>query len=422
MADSRKAVYQSDIAEILGLSQATVSLALKDDPRVSVLTREKVRSKAIELGYDPKASRLRNELRRQKRLKPKEQPAQGPRAMHVGQLQIARALGLSQSTVSEALRGRHIVSKKTRDLVVAKALELGYEPDPNLVALSSRRANKRIKKYLGTLAWVTCFDTQDGWNYAETFRRQRAGVADRAAKFGYKVEDFWLKDPSLSGEDASEVLRARGIRGLILAPQAKVGAELDLDCSHFAVVAFGTTLKKPVFHRVGNNVLSSSRLAYQKLKALGYEKISLAVARDVDGRVDNCFTAGYLSTKQMSGDDAFIPAFVYKTLEKEPFLRWFREWKPDAILSMGYAISVIQDWLRGEGFRMGEDIAIANLDWYDSQPGLAGIDQLTEVTGGAAVNVMHRLLRNSEFGVPKYHSRTLTTGVWRDGKSAPPRA
>jgi DNA-binding LacI/PurR family transcriptional regulator len=48
-----KRITQSDIAAKLGLTKATVSLALRDDRRISAPTRERVRRAAEELGYRP---------------------------------------------------------------------------------------------------------------------------------------------------------------------------------------------------------------------------------------------------------------------------------------------------------------------------------------------------------------------------------
>ncbi|MEP3669259.1 MAG: LacI family DNA-binding transcriptional regulator, partial [Roseibium sp.] len=41
----------STIAEALGLSTATVSLALRDSPLVADVTRDRIKEKAVELGY-----------------------------------------------------------------------------------------------------------------------------------------------------------------------------------------------------------------------------------------------------------------------------------------------------------------------------------------------------------------------------------
>ena len=47
---------QKELAEILGISQATVSLALAGDPRVSAATRKKVLEAADKMGYVPNAN------------------------------------------------------------------------------------------------------------------------------------------------------------------------------------------------------------------------------------------------------------------------------------------------------------------------------------------------------------------------------
>lgn len=47
---------QKTIADMLGVSQATVSLALSGDSRVNAITREKIVKIAKEMGYVPNAS------------------------------------------------------------------------------------------------------------------------------------------------------------------------------------------------------------------------------------------------------------------------------------------------------------------------------------------------------------------------------
>ncbi|MDQ8183149.1 LacI family DNA-binding transcriptional regulator [Pelagicoccus sp. SDUM812005] len=417
MPGSVKPVRQIDIAMALGISQTTVSLVMRGDARIPKKTREKVLSKARQLSLQSSSSPPCGSPSN----KPRQNFASTSKPSRIGQAQIARELGLSQSTVSEALRGRKNVSVHTRAAVLAKAEELGYVPDPNLVALSNRRSSKRKKKFLGTLAWVTNHDSSDEWRKGETTRRQYNGVAARSAKYGYKLEEFWLADPNLTNQEAREILLARGIRGLILAPQPTYGARLDFDFSDFSAVTFGTTLEHPLLHRVGNHLQSSTRMAYQKLKELGYKTVSLCVSEDVDRRTNNCVSAGYLSMKKQVSESEFIPQFIYRDLDKRSFLRWFEMHRPDGILTMSWAAATIRQWLESEGLKIGEDFGIAVLNWHDSRRFMAGIDQMPTQLGEAAVDVIHRLLRNSEYGIPPYHSRTLLSGVWRDGDSAAPR-
>jgi LacI family transcriptional regulator len=63
----RSSVTSHDVARLAGLSQSTVSRALRDDPRVAVVTRERVRAAAASLGYVPNAS-ARNLVLRKTRM------------------------------------------------------------------------------------------------------------------------------------------------------------------------------------------------------------------------------------------------------------------------------------------------------------------------------------------------------------------
>ncbi|SMD08802.1 LacI family DNA-binding transcriptional regulator [Pedobacter africanus] len=53
---------------------------------------------------------------------------------------IARALGLSTSTVSRALRDTYEISAKTKKLVLEYAEKINYQPNPNALSLKERRS------------------------------------------------------------------------------------------------------------------------------------------------------------------------------------------------------------------------------------------------------------------------------------------
>jgi DNA-binding LacI/PurR family transcriptional regulator len=53
---------------------------------------------------------------------------------------IAKALGLSTSTVSRALRDSYEISTETKKLVVAYANEVNYKPNPIALSLKEKRS------------------------------------------------------------------------------------------------------------------------------------------------------------------------------------------------------------------------------------------------------------------------------------------
>ncbi|HEX2950121.1 MAG TPA: LacI family DNA-binding transcriptional regulator, partial [Armatimonadota bacterium] len=50
---TKKHVTMKDIAERCGVTHVTVSLALRDNPRISKATAKKIHAVAKEMGYDP---------------------------------------------------------------------------------------------------------------------------------------------------------------------------------------------------------------------------------------------------------------------------------------------------------------------------------------------------------------------------------
>lgn len=136
MARGRKKqkVTMKDIAEALGVSTVTVSNALGGKPGVSAELAYKVRLKAFELGYEdanpgkksPTGGEMASDgtgddMDARKVLLPGAPPAS-----KVTQADIAKAMGISTVSVSNALAGRTGVSEPVRARVLQKAWQMGY--------------------------------------------------------------------------------------------------------------------------------------------------------------------------------------------------------------------------------------------------------------------------------------------------------
>ncbi|MBK1876449.1 LacI family DNA-binding transcriptional regulator [Pelagicoccus mobilis] len=344
-----------------------------------------------------------------------------PGHSRINQAEIARALGLSQSTVSIALKGDTRVAKKTRDAIKKKAEELGYVPDPNLFALSLYRSQSKSEKIVAGLAWVTNFDTKEGWKVHRMNQLYRKGAAEQAKKLGYQLYDFWLGDPEVSAQRFRQILLARGIRGLILPPQQNFHTSIDFDFSDFAAVTLGYTLREPVLNMVSNHQLRSIRLAYRSLQNLGYERIGLVMNAHVDGRVAGSFSGGFLSMNPTLEGDGFVAPHMYKEFSIEGYEKWLDKWNPDAIIISGDSSEKLTEWAKDKGIRVGEDLAFAELNLIDLDGSHAGISQCSELIGKAAANKVDSLLSHFEYGIPDTPLRTLVEGVWVDGATAPPR-
>jgi len=211
----------------------------------------------------------------------------------VTQRDIAKALGLSQAAVSQALSGSGKISEEIRQRVRAYAEEHDYRMDPALAALAAYRTGKRQPGYQGTVAWLTNFATRDGWKI-DTFLDYNRGAKDFLDAHGYQLETFWQRESELSHRRLAEILRARGIDCLLLCPQESPGTIANWDFSGFSVVTFGYTLKRPRFHMVTAQGFTSMRLLCDALSERGHRRIGFLYGEDVEKRSQGSWLGGYL--------------------------------------------------------------------------------------------------------------------------------
>jgi LacI family transcriptional regulator len=78
----------------------------------------------------------------------------------VTQQDIARHLGISQTTVSFALRGHPAVGAATVRQVREAARKLGYRPDPLISALMAQRRSRNEVPLRAKIAFLTPFPTR----------------------------------------------------------------------------------------------------------------------------------------------------------------------------------------------------------------------------------------------------------------------
>ncbi len=326
---------------------------------------------------------------------------------------IAAAAGLHFATVSRALKNNPLIAPETRKRVRKIAEEMGYIPDPLLSALTSYRSEKARNGYRATLAWITNGFSSEGWDSCETFHRYYLGARERAASLGFGLEEFWLREPGMNWRRNSEILRARGITGLIIAPQPRPKMRIRLDWPHFSAVAIGYTTFSPHLHIVTNDQFHSMTTLVRQVRARGYRRIALWITRSGDERIDRGWTGGYLAQQQFWPEKDRQPILFFDTgLGLARAAEWIGQYRPDAILSDAHSMKLIQK----AGYRVPEDIGVASFSSLNENPdNLCGIDENAFSTGAAAVDLLAGMMSRGERGIPKIHQRILIEGTWFEG-------
>jgi LacI family transcriptional regulator len=330
---------------------------------------------------------------------------------------VAAAAGCHFSSVSLALRDHPRLPAATREKIRAVARQLGYVADPMLASLSSYRRTRQPVPFRSTLAWLTNHPTRDGWKKAAIFHQYFLGAEERARALGYKLEEFWLRERGLSGARASQILHARNVAGLLLAPQPAAGIALELDWPVFSAVALGYTLAHPSLHLVSTHQYRSMKLAVRRLLDRNYRRIGLVMLQASDDRVDHNWLAGYLVMQQVLPAARRLPHLFLAEWNEAAFAAWVRRHRPDAIVTK---CPEVLPALRRLGRRVPADLGVALLTLENFTGDFAGVDENPREVGAAAVDYVAGMIHRNERGVPAMPQRVLIEGTWVDGSTVRP--
>ncbi len=331
---------------------------------------------------------------------------------------IGRVAGLSKSGVSQALRNDPSLPKTTRERVQEIARRMGYRPDPALMALVGYR-HPRHARSVETIAWVTNWETAEGWRHdSPVYRHYFEGACRCAEEMGYHLEHFWMRENDMTRARFEQVLRARRIRGLILAPQPEPHSRIDLTWSQYAAVKIGFSLESPAVHTVTCSHFDSMKKVLEALRKRGYRRIGYCFQSAIDERVGNAWLAAYMLTFRRDESSGLIPAQPMPRPQKQRFLKWLQENRPDAVITTGPRLARdIRTWCEGNGIRVPRDMGLALVSNVDPASGLSGIHEHSEEIGAISVKILSGMLNANETGIPTFPQRILIDGTWAEGRT-----
>jgi LacI family transcriptional regulator len=327
---------------------------------------------------------------------------------------IAQRVGCHFSTVSLALRNHPRLPRATCEKVQETARQMGYVPDPMLASLAHYRNALRPVSYHATLAWITNYPTRSGWSEVPIFRDYFEGARERAAEFGYKVEEFWLRAAGMTPGRATQILRERGISGVIVAPQPEPGMTVELGWENFSAVTIGFSLVQPRLHLVCPHQFSAIKLAMRELAARAYRRPGLVLLRASDDRVDQNWQAGFLVAQDLFPDERRVPPLLLPRWDEAAFAQWLKRHRPDVILTK---FTEIPTALRRLRIAVPKQVGVAFLTHAKPGEALAGLYENPAEVGAAAVEYLTGMIHRNERGVPKLPRRLLIDGSWIDGRT-----
>lgn len=324
---------------------------------------------------------------------------------------IARELGVTKMTVSRGLRNAPGVSSSMRKRVNAKASAMGYKPDPILGALASYRTRRRAILQGATIALVAGGFTEGPWLRAAFSAKTYADLTLHAEMMGYSVDHFDLNEYAGRFNRLQGILRARGIRGLLInAPPTLVG-ELRWDWKEFSTVVVGSEKVNSPFHAVMIDHCSTTKLIAEELEKRGLMRPAVLLPH---GSGNSPATKG----RWMWALQALLQHFavgadaVFDSSDGTRFVKWLHRKKPDVLLVLGHGD--LEHWF-GQSLPAGlfETCKICALD-MDGQtpPGTMGIIQPRIDLIRVGLNHLHGMLIRNERGLSRHPMHISIPGRW----------
>ena len=322
---------------------------------------------------------------------------------------IAKALGLSTSTVSRALRGSYEISAETRKLVLEYAEKLNYRPNPIAQSLKEKRSR--------SIGIVVC-------EIANNFFSQVInGIESVAYKKGYYVI-ISQSHESFEREVANaQYLASRSVDGLLVSLSTETTDLSYLNKLHdkgLPIVFFDRITEEMSTHKVIANNFNGAYQATEHLIRSGFERIAhLTISPHLSITKERL--AGYkaaLADNRVPFDESLIKYCKYGGLHEEEMDQAVESLltqpnKPDAIVAASDKLSTgCLAALTKKKIRVPEDIGLVGFtnslltDIF--HPALTSVRQPAFEMGQVAMEMLIQIIE-SKHPVTKFETRVLNT-------------
>jgi DNA-binding LacI/PurR family transcriptional regulator len=327
---------------------------------------------------------------------------------------LARALGLSRTTVSDALRGSPRVKSVTVERVRAAARAAGYERNPLTGAVMSQLRRSRGQQFRGVLAALEVVEGDRGASdlVARYNRELLRGISERANNLGFKVERFEVGPQSVRLNRLDTILHTRGIQGLILLPASGFPDLSDLSWQRYTAVYADYFIDQPPLHCVCSDHYRSMVMLLQELHARGYRRPGLIMEIPLDQRLQFRWEGAFLALQKYLPGIKVVPPLRVPTMSRGGFETWFKKHDPDVVL--GHFPEAIA-WMKACGARLPQTHAFVCLNSLRASGNCAALDLQTAQLGARAAELVIGQLLHNEFGVPVQPSLTTLVAKLIEG-------
>ena len=334
---------------------------------------------------------------------------------------IADRAGVTQATVSMALANHPRISAATRTRIRALAERMGYRPNAYVSALMRVRRHGKAMRDRPVLALVSPFPTEEGWrtSAAPTVRQMREGAIERAALRGFDAQEFWLHREGMDNDRFSDILRSRGIEGVLVGPVPAGSEAPALKWEHFSSVCLSVPFSDLTLMTVCNDHFFSSLQVVRECRRRGYRRPGLVLLQFHHQRFHGRWEAGVLIAQRHSPDITLAePLILDQWNEGAALSSWYHRERPDVIITPG--AELLLPVILEQGLSVPRDVGLAGLGLSSLQQRCAGIFQNGRLIGATGIDALISMVERHEKGLPEQARTLMVEGIWHSGETLRP--
>jgi len=325
---------------------------------------------------------------------------------------IARALGLSTSTVSRALRGSYEISPETKKLVLEYAEKINYRPNPIALSLKERRSR--------SIGVIVC-------EIANTFFSQAInGIESIAYNRGYHVIISQSHESYEREMVTVQHLASRSVDGLLVSLSNET-----TDFSHFKqlhdkglpIVFFDRITDEINTHKVIANNCKGAYEATEHLLKTGFRRIAhitnspyLSISKERLQGYKDALQAHNMPFEEKLLHYCYHGGMIYEEVEEAVKQLLKMKQQPDAILCASDRLTTCcMTALQKEGKKVPEDMAVigftnTNLAELFNPP-LSAVRQPAFDIGQVATELLIQIIE-SKRPVTSFETKVLETELF----------
>lgn len=257
--------------------------------------------------------------------------------------------------MSLALRDSPRVAGATKALVMEYAKSVNYIPNPNLARLLSQVRTNPDKVSHQTIVYLTSYTPEH--RFHPVFNLYLDGAREEARRLGYAFEHIDLIRDGFSSKRLQEILVARGIEGVLLAPGYREIGFPEIDISRFCCLALGFSFPHIKVNRIAFDHFRSTFRALEELHRRGYRRIGFVFPDEYRERFQYRWDGAYHSFMCLRKDQQAVPMMTRAT-DPSGVIKWLSRYKPDVVVE---GAPVCLPMLLNEGYQIGRDLGYLSL-------------------------------------------------------------